>query len=212
MKSLKPSTEIKGTWRQSKGFRFEGYGHEIFLVSGVKYKGNSRNFSKWIMNDATKPYQDGHADFETNDRQFEFKFNKYYLKPCHFWNDIFPRFFGKKQKTLVVLDKTKCNAILELLRIAKTELWDLKDLRQHYPCKTPILQLYNRESNANSTDSYYSDGVKCIPVHDKAIGGSDFRVSRSENEKKKNDSLFMSLRRIERGVTSWLRDSGLTFI
>lgn len=97
------------------------------------------------------------------------------------------------------------------MRRAKVELWDLKDLRHHYPCRTAILQLYNWKSNVKSTDSCYSDGVKCIGLQDRAIRGSDFSVSRSENEKEKNDSLFRSPKCIERGVSSWPRDSGLTF-
>jgi hypothetical protein len=124
---------LKGTWRQKLGYGFELYGHEIFLLTGIKYNGNPIDPEEWLKDDSTKSKEERHVDFETGDAEFEFKWNNYYLKPCHFYRDILPRFRDKNKRwVLVVLDKRKCRDIRELLEYYSITLWDLEDMRRYY--------------------------------------------------------------------------------
>jgi hypothetical protein len=108
------------------------YGHEILLANGIRYKGNPILPSEWLKDDAVKSRDRRHADFETEDRELEFKHNEYYLKPSHFFRDILPRFKDpKKRWTLVVLDKNKCVYIMELIKYYHIELLDLEDFRKY---------------------------------------------------------------------------------
>jgi hypothetical protein len=123
---------LKGTWRQKRGYCFELYGHEILLASGTEYKGNPIDPMEWLKDDATKTREERHADFESEDAEFEFKWNNYYLKPSHFVRDILPRFRDRSKRwILVVLDKSKCRDIKELLEYYNIKLWDLNDLKQY---------------------------------------------------------------------------------
>jgi hypothetical protein len=137
---------LKGTWRQKKGYLFELYGHEILLANGIRYKGNPILPSEWLKDDAVKSRDQRHADFETEDRELEFKHNEYYLKPSHFCRDILPRFKDPKKKwTLVVLDKNKCVYIMELIKYYHIELWDLEEFRKY--CEQKAKETMGEESS-----------------------------------------------------------------
>jgi hypothetical protein len=163
VKSLKHAT-----WRQKIGYTFELYGHEILSTSGIEYEGNPIDPFEWLEYDATKSREQRKADFVTNREELEFKFNRYFMKPCHFYRDVLPRFREKaKQWILVVLDKRKCRDIRNLLEYYNILLWDLEDMRRHYLRKFNFIVKGN--GKRGGTPLYKVDSTVYSSLHSSSL-------------------------------------------
>jgi len=145
------------TKRQWLGYQFEMQGQDMLSLLRIHYQGNPRNPLEWLMNDALKTKEERRVDitafYQENSYCIEMKFNNYTIYPCHFKNDILPRFLksDKEHKSIWVLcvrDKNRISKqVLSLCEEYNIEVCQLSELPYVFGLEYPVLALSNVNIN-----------------------------------------------------------------